>query len=241
MAEPGGYAVMTSLDDLADLYRVRGELEKAEGFLKESLEIRLALMGPGDVTVRAALRDLGAIRLEAGDLDAAEELLYEAFGPVEGREGRNAPAEAKGLLLIAELSRRRGDAASAEELSGRALDLLYQHLGPRGDRRGADPTLNLSKIARCWTSLARAMADQPEKRAAAEVFAAEALRVQRENEGAPNVDGASTLEVVAELAIRRGDLARAECFSTEAREVRLAARSDETPDSDPEAALTPLE
>ena len=101
-------AVMMSL---AELYRRRGELDRALSILGDVLECSDATGDPSKLERQVPLVRTAAIERERGDLRKARRLADEALTLIRGREPINRELEAEALEVIASKTSGNGDAA----------------------------------------------------------------------------------------------------------------------------------
>jgi tetratricopeptide (TPR) repeat protein len=101
-------AVMMSL---AELYRRRGELDRALSILGDVLECSDATGDPSKLERQVPLVRTAAIERERGDLRTARRLADEALTLIRGREPINRELEAEALEVIASKTSGNGDAA----------------------------------------------------------------------------------------------------------------------------------
>lgn len=112
------------LRSLSDIYKARGDFDKADTILQDAL----ALYGAGgDDTGKARIyAAIGALKLTRGDLDAAEAFTEKALDLQEDAGDRKGLAYAYGN--IATIYTERHDFAGAERMYRRSLD-IHRSLG----------------------------------------------------------------------------------------------------------------
>ena len=113
---------------LSRLLIMRGHFAEAEALLDDCLPTLRRIYEGDHAMVGAALRELGNLRTEQGRLEEAEQALSEAQRIQREWLGDDHPMVARARVHEAELELRRGDAADAAVLAGRALSAL-QRLG----------------------------------------------------------------------------------------------------------------
>lgn len=127
---PLDYRVHRSLNNLADLYRLRGDLEAAEPLYRRALEVAEAALGPDHPDLALSLNNLALLYGDMGDYEAAGELLNRAQAILVAAFGPNHPNVAVGMRNLARLRLREGNTARAESLYDLALSIFEQALGP---------------------------------------------------------------------------------------------------------------
>jgi tetratricopeptide (TPR) repeat protein len=124
------YHLYGSLNNLGDLYRLRGDLEEAEPFYRRALEIIEEALGPDHPDVALSLNNLALLYRDNGDYAAAGELLNRAQAILVAALGPNHPNVAVGMRNLARLRRLEGNTGRAESLYNVALSIFEQALGP---------------------------------------------------------------------------------------------------------------
>jgi eukaryotic-like serine/threonine-protein kinase len=113
--------VAQSLYSLNRVYEKKGDLERAETFAVESLNINQRQTGAESLATAGGLCRLGVIRLERGRLDSAEGLFERCLEIRTARQGQENEALTVPLDNLARIAMERGDYARADKLLRQAL------------------------------------------------------------------------------------------------------------------------
>lgn len=124
------YRLHRSLNYLADLYRLRGDLDAAEPLYRRALEVAEGALGPNHPDLALSLNNLALLYGDMGDYEAAGEILNRAQAILVSALGPNHPNVAVGMRNLARLRRLEGNAERAESLYNVALSIFEQGLGP---------------------------------------------------------------------------------------------------------------
>ena len=108
--------VAASLNDLANLYLLKGDYAKAEPLYKRALNIREKALGPEHPNVATSLNNLALIYYSKGDYAKAEPLYKRALDIRRRRSGRRAPMSLLLSTTSPTLYRDKGDYAKAEPM-----------------------------------------------------------------------------------------------------------------------------
>jgi len=118
-----------TLRNLAKLYRLQGQLSKAEPLCEQALEIRQTVRGPGHPEVAGNLAELARIYRAQGKYSQAEALYDRASAIVHKRLGEEHVDTAAILNDIAGLYRTQGRYQEAELLVRKCLEIWTEKLG----------------------------------------------------------------------------------------------------------------
>ena len=130
---------MTSLINLAVLYKAMGGYAKAEPLLKEALETRQKVLGPEHPDTVRSLNSLAEIYQAMGEYAKAEPLLQEALRIRQKFLGPEDPDAVASVDNLAVLYRAMGDVCqSRTALPGSAPDPAKVP-GARTSRNGDQP------------------------------------------------------------------------------------------------------
>jgi CHAT domain-containing protein/Tfp pilus assembly protein PilF len=190
--------VATALNNLALLYRTKGDSAKAEPLYQRALAIYQKTLGSEDPSVANSLSNLAELYRANGDHAKAEPLSQRALAIREKALGREHPDVANSLNNLAELHREKGDYAKAEPLYQRALAIYEKALGAEHPHV-ATSLNNLASLYRTKGDYARA-----------EPLYQRALAIFEKALGAEHPYVASLLNNLAGLYDSKGDYARAE-------------------------------
>jgi CHAT domain-containing protein len=122
--------VASSLNNLANLYRVQGKYGEAEPLYERSLAISEKAVGPEHPYVAQSLNNLANLYRVQGKYGEAEPLYKRALAIREKAVGPEHPYVAQSLQNLANLYRDRWKYAEAEPLYKRALAIREKALGP---------------------------------------------------------------------------------------------------------------
>ena len=119
----------TSLNNLAELYRVQGNYSEAEPLYQRSLAIREKVLGSEHPSVATSLNNLAALYRVQGNYSEAEPLYQRSLAIREKVLGSEHPDVATSLNNLAELYRVQGNYSEAEPLYQRSLAIREKVLG----------------------------------------------------------------------------------------------------------------
>ena len=120
---------VTSLSNLAALYRDMGKYAKAEPLLQEALQIRRKALGNQHPDTATSLDNLATLYRDMGKYAKAEPLYEEALQICRKVLGNRHPDTATSLNNLAELYRDMGDYAKAEPLFQETVEISRETLG----------------------------------------------------------------------------------------------------------------
>ncbi len=120
----------TSLNNLAELYRVQGKYADAEPLYLRALAIVEKALGPEHPDVAASLNNLAALYHTQGRYAEAEPLFERSLAIREKVLGPEHPDVATSLNNLAVLYQAQGKYAEAEPLYERSLKIVEKTLGP---------------------------------------------------------------------------------------------------------------
>jgi CHAT domain-containing protein/tetratricopeptide (TPR) repeat protein len=119
----------TSLNNMAELYRLKGDYVLAERLLRQALEVERAALGEAHPDYAASLNNLALLHQSTGDYASAGSLYRQALAVRRAALGESHPDYAASLNNLAELYRSQGDTASATPLYRQALEVKRAALG----------------------------------------------------------------------------------------------------------------
>jgi len=105
----------SSLNQLALLLIIDGDLEQAETLLQESLAIRQEALGEGHPDYATNLSSLGGLLWARGDLDGAEPMLWQAFQIRDQVFGATHPKTLASRQSLEQLLRARGEGSVVDD------------------------------------------------------------------------------------------------------------------------------
>ncbi|MBD2115168.1 MULTISPECIES: tetratricopeptide repeat protein [Cyanophyceae] len=147
----------TSLNNLAELYRLLGRYEEAEPLYQRALAIREAQLGPNHPNTATSLNNLALLHVLMGRYSEAEPLLQRVLTITEAQLGPDHPNTATSLNNLAELYRLLGRYEEAEPLYQRALAIEEAQLGPDHPNTAA----SLNNLALLYVLLSRYSEAEP--------------------------------------------------------------------------------
>ena len=118
----------TSLNNLAELYRVQGQYAEAEPLYRRALAIWEKALGPEHPDVAAGLNNLAELYRAQGQYAEAEPLFQRALAIWEKAHGPEHPDVAQSRNNLAALYGAQGRYAEAEPLYKRALAIWEKAL-----------------------------------------------------------------------------------------------------------------
>ncbi|HLL76511.1 MAG TPA: tetratricopeptide repeat protein, partial [Pyrinomonadaceae bacterium] len=249
----GGAATPGALNVLGELHYAAGRYDRAEQFLRRSLELTEKAKGAEDPSLGAPLNNLATLYLDTGDYARAEPLFARAVRITEKSRGPEHPLTATALNNLAQFYHATNDFARAKELMLRVLAVREKALGP-DDPSVAVALSNLGTLydelgdpARAEELMRRALRiiekgrgpDHPETATVlnnlgfilrnagdfqrSEQHYARALAVNERALGPDHPTLASTIDNLAQLFAARGEYARAESLFKRAISIRERA------------------
>ncbi len=201
-----------TLNDLAMLLQVRGDLEGAQKYFRESLDmvrrLRPDLRAGGSMAVAACLNNLASVLRARGDLAGAGPLMRESLDIRRRLAPGDDPALARGLNSLANLLHDLGDLDGAEAYYRESLDMRRRlYAGDHPD------------VAVAVNNMAELLNDRGDV-AGAEPLYREAIDMFRRVHHADHPFVANGLNNLANLLRGRGDLDAAEARYRESLEIR---------------------
>ena len=198
---------MTSLNNLAFLYKSQGNAAKAESLYLEVLDIQKRVLGVEHPNYATSLYNLAELYHYQGGTAKAEPLYLEARDIFKRVLGVEHPSYARSLNNLAVLYRSQGDLVKAEPLILEALDIRKRVLGVEHPSYAT----SLNNLARLYKSQGNA--------AKAELLYLEARDIRKRVLGVEHPDYATSLTDLAMLYNSQGDAAKAEPLHLEARDI----------------------
>lgn len=119
-----------SLNELAELDRIRGQYSEAEPLYRKALAIRQRSLGMEDPDLAQSLNDLALLLEDKGKYLEAEPLLRQALEIWKKKPGEESPQVAQGLNNLARDLFERGKYAESDQLARRSLEIREKVLGP---------------------------------------------------------------------------------------------------------------
>jgi tetratricopeptide (TPR) repeat protein len=190
--------VAVSLNNLAELYRLKSNHERAESSLQRALAISEKALGAEHPAVAESLNNLARLYRVTGKFERAEPLFQRALSINEKALGPEHPRVATALNNLAGLYRAKGELARAEQLFRRALDIRQKVLPPEHPRI-AESLNNLAVIYRTKGDFVQA-----------EALYLRAVELEEKVLGEDHPNLAASVNNLAQVYMEKGDYARAE-------------------------------
>ncbi|MGB7250727.1 MAG: tetratricopeptide repeat protein, partial [Phormidesmis sp.] len=148
--------VATNLNDLAELYYLQGQYQKAEPLLQKALDIRKAELGDSQrdgkaerhPSIATSLNNLALLYKSQGRYGEAEPLYVQALEIRKAELGDRHPDTATSLNNLAALYESQGRYGEAEPLYVQALEIRQAELGDRHP----DTATSLNNLAALYKS-----------------------------------------------------------------------------------------
>ncbi|MGH9842915.1 MAG: tetratricopeptide repeat protein [Blastocatellia bacterium] len=208
MLGPEHIDVATSLNNLAELYRGKGDFAKAGPLYQRALAIREKAFGPDHPNVAVSLSNLAELYRNKNDFAKAEPLHQRALAIREKALGPDHPNVAASLNNLAILFTIKGDYAKAESLWQRALAIQEKTFGPVHQ----DLANTLNNLANLYSNNGDYLK--------AELLHQRALAMREKVLGPEHPSVASSLNNLATLHDKKGDYAKAEPLYQRALAIR---------------------
>ncbi len=185
-----------------------GEYEKAEPFLKRSLEIREKELGLDHPDTAQSLNNLAGLYYSRSDYTKAEMLYIRALAITEKTPSPNHLDTATSLNNLAVLYKTKGDYVKAEPLFIRTLAIFEKLLGAEHP----DTATSINNLA--------ALYDSKGEYAKAEPLYIKALAIREKTLGPDHPSTATSLNDIAGLYKEKGEYAKAEPLYVRALAIR---------------------
>ncbi len=214
---PASPEYASALDGEALLYKLLGELAKAEQLATDALAIYKQAVGEKHPYYAGGLDILAEICMSRGVFAKAEPLYRQSMAIRKALFGSKHPDYARSLNNLAVLLDLVGDYAKAEPLYRQALDIRKTALGEKHPLYA----LTLHNLAGLYASVGDDLK--------AEALYRQALEIRKQVLGEQHPDYAATLAELAALYRRRRDYARAEPLYRQALAIRKATFGEKHP------------
>jgi len=122
--------IAVELNNLAEVYRLQGDLEKAETLYLRVIELDKQALAADSPDLATSLNNLALLYRAQDRLDEAEKLYEQSLAILQGALGHHHPKVAKSLNNLAVLYNAQGRSADARELLDRAVAVAIEELGP---------------------------------------------------------------------------------------------------------------
>jgi eukaryotic-like serine/threonine-protein kinase len=209
--------VATSLNNLAEVLRLRGDFAGAEAYHRQALALRRKLFGEEHPEVAASLNYLGEVRRHRGDYTGAEAFHREALSLRRRLLGEEHGAVATSLNDLAEARRQQGDHEGAAAHHREALAMRHRLFGEEHPM-----------VAASLTNLGLALGQKGDQEGA-EAYHRQGLALWRKLLGEEHPAVAGSLNALAIALERRGDLEGAETYHRQALEMRQRLLGEDHP------------
>lgn len=209
--------VATSLDQLATLFGVMGDLDAAEPICREALAMRQNILGNDHPSVAGSLNNLAGIFFRRGYYAGAEQLYREALAMLRNALGDQNVWVAGCLGNLAKILQEKGDLAGAESLFRQAYAIKLDLLGNEHP-----------DVAKSLVDLAGILLEKGNL-AEAEPFQREALAMLRQRLGNESPYVALGLSQLGAILETKGEYAEAVQLYREALDIIRIVFDDEHP------------
>ncbi|MCI5157980.1 MAG: CHAT domain-containing protein, partial [Candidatus Electrothrix sp. AUS1_2] len=210
---------MTSINNLATLYKSQGRYAEAEPLYKEAFQLREKVLGKEHPDTLASINNLATLYYSQGRYAEAEPLLKEVLQLCEKVLGREHPNTLIFISNLAELYDSQGRYAEAEPLLKEALQLREKVL----EKEHPDTLISIGNLAALYKSQGRY--------AEAEPLLKEVLQLGEKVLGREHPDTMTSINNLAELYKSQGRYAEAEPLYKEAFQLRENVLGKEHPDT----------
>jgi CHAT domain-containing protein/Tfp pilus assembly protein PilF len=207
LATNNGMWVAGDLNNLGSVAYSRGDLQAAQGYYSQALEITERL-APDSLNLATALNNLGSISASRGDLQAAQDYHSRAL---EIRE-RLAPDSLSVASSLNNLGSVASNLQAAQDYYSRAL-IIFERLAPDS----LDVALSLSNLGSIYTSRGDLQAAQD--------YHSRALEI-RHRLAPDSLNVATSLNNLGIVALYRGDLQAAQDYHSRALGIRQRLAPD---------------
>jgi len=191
---------------------LKGDLKRAEDYLKQSFRIREATVGPDHLDISEVLNNLGVVQLQRKHYADAESSLKRALAITEMHSGKEHPDVATVLNNLGNLYYQRKEYDHAESVLNRALNIRLKSL-PADSFSTADSLLALGQL---FISANR--------HAEAQALLQEAVAIRNRGRGEANPEGLLTLETYAVTLRANGYAVEANAVQARAKLMRAQLR-----------------
>ncbi|WP_287734022.1 tetratricopeptide repeat protein [Microcystis sp. M095S1] len=209
----------TSLNNLAELYRVQGRYSEAEPLYKQALAIIKQQLGDNHPLTAQSLNNLALLYRVQGRYSEAEPLYKQALAIRKQQLGDNHPLTAQSLNNLAALYYFQGRYSEAEPLYKQALAIIKQQLGDNHP----DTASSLNNLALLYESQGRYSEAEP--------LYKEALAIIKQQLGDNHPDTATSLNNLAGLYESQGRYSEAEPLYKQALAISKQQLGDNHPDT----------
>ena len=210
-------AVAISLNNLAEVHRVRGDYAKAELLYRRALAIDEKALGSESLDVASDLNGLAELYRAKGEYEKAEPFYQRALAIREKAHGGEHPEVATVLNNLALLYYSKGDYLKAEPFYQRALAIFEKALS--GEHRLV--AISLNNLAELYKAKGEYMKAEPLLR--------RALAIDEKALGGEHTDVASDLNNLAGIYLAKGEYEKAEPFYQRALAIYEKALDPEHP------------
>jgi tetratricopeptide (TPR) repeat protein/CHAT domain-containing protein len=204
----------TSMNELAETYRMAGDLAQAIRLHEQALAVRKAVVGEKHPDTAFSLNNCAMSYYSQGDYARAVPLYEQALAIIRQAQGEKNVNAALIINNLAELYRTRGDYARARPLYEQALAIHKEVLGEKHSNTALSLN-NLAVLFQTQGEYARAAALQEQ-----------ALAIYKEVSGAKHPNTALSLCNLGVLYQAQGNYARAESSYKESLAIYQATLGD---------------
>jgi serine/threonine-protein kinase len=205
--------------NLGYLFSEHDQPEAALAVLQKALAIGEKVLGPDHINVGIALDTMGLADTSLGKYDEALALHRRAYAIMLAKLGPKHPRTGYAIGNVGRVLQRLGDHVGAMKAYQQSVTILSDALGPTHDL-----------VGRVELSVAEAEAHSGDERGATRDALA-ALAIFENNGHGDSVDANEVHVFLAELALRRGEVAEARAGYTRAYAVLLASEGPTSQDT----------
>jgi tetratricopeptide (TPR) repeat protein len=208
---------LDSMSNLAELYRLQGQLAKAEALNVKVLELSRRVLGEMHVDTLTSMNNLAAVYTSQGEYTKAAPLFAKTLEIMRRDLGEEYPDTLTSISNQAELYRLQGQLAKAEPLLVKALEDTRRLLG----QEHPDTLISMNNLGALYKGQRRF--------AQAEPLFVQALEVRRRVLGEEAPLTLASLNNLASLYYDQGQLAQAEPLFVQALAALRRVEGEEHP------------
>jgi CHAT domain-containing protein/Tfp pilus assembly protein PilF len=210
--------VAAALNNLAEMYKNRGDYQTASKYHERALKIKQRVLGENNLSTATSYLNLAEVYREMGKFEQAEPLYKRAVTIYQSRLGEDDPALAQALNNLALLYDLMGNYPGSESLYLQALAIREKSLGIDHPDTGIT-LVNLADLYREMGNLLKA-----------EEFGARAFGLFEKALGYDHPYVATALNELGLVCVAKGDFTRAETLYLRSIGIREKALGTEHPE-----------
>ncbi len=210
---------LTSMSNLAVLYRVHGQYERSETLQTQALEVRRRVLGPEHPDTLTSMNNLATLYKARDQYEKAETLHSQALEILRRVLGPEHPDTLTSMSNLAELSKELGHYEKAEALHTQALELRRRVPGPEHP----STLSSLNNLALLYHSRGQDGKAEP--------LFQQALEIERRVLGSEHPGTLTTTNNLALVYDARGQYEKAEPLFTQTLEIQRRVVGPEHPNT----------